>query len=338
MMWNWLISALSGGSTIVLYDGSPGHPDLTAMWRLATELKITCFGTSAPFIDACMRAGLVPRDFADLSHLKSVLSTGAPLSPAGFRWVHDDVGAHVRLSSISGGTDIVSCFVLGNPLLPVYEGEIQCLGLGMDVASLNDSGDEIFGQKGELVCRTPFPSMPVKFWNDPDGSKYHDAYFTTYPDLWHHGDFIEITDRGTVIIHGRSDSTLKPGGVRIGTAEIYRPLQAFDWITGAVAAALTADSGDQIVLFVSLTAGEDLTADRIAEIKSTIRAQASPRHMPRRVIQVADVPRTRNGKIAESAVTRVLGGEEVTNRDALANPECLTEFVTARKTLLAGKV
>jgi acetoacetyl-CoA synthetase len=335
MMWNWLISALAGGSTIVLYEGNPGHPALNSMWRLAADLEVSCFGTSAPFIDACMRAGLSPRDFADLSHLTSVLSTGAPLSPAGFRWVHERVGAHVRLSSISGGTDIVSCFVLGNPLLPVYEGEIQCLGLGMDVASLDDSGDEIFGQKGELVCRTPFPSMPVKFWNDPDGAKYHDAYFTTYPGLWHHGDFIEVSDRGTVIIHGRSDSTLKPGGVRIGTTEIYRPLQVFDWITGAVAAALTGDSGDQVVLFVSLTAGENLTADRIAEIKSTIRGQASPRHSPRQVLQVGDVPRTRNGKVAESAVARVLNGEVVTNRDSLANPECLADFVAARKILLA---
>ena len=336
MMWNWLISALAGGSTIVLYEGNPGHPALNSMWRLAADLEVSCFGTSAPFIDACMRAGLSPRDFADLSHLTSVLSTGAPLSPAGFRWVHERVGAHVRLASISGGTDIVSCFVLGNPLLPVYEGEIQCLGLGMDVASLDDSGDEIFGQKGELVCRTPFPSMPVKFWNDPDGAKYHDAYFTTYPGLWHHGDFIEVSDRGTVIIHGRSDSTLKPGGVRIGTTEIYRPLQVFDWITGAVAAALTGDSGDQVVLFVSLTAGENLTADRIAEIKSTIRGQASPRHSPRQVLQVGDVPRTRNGKVAESAVARVLNGEVVTNRDSLANPECLADFVAARKNLLAG--
>ncbi len=335
MMWNWLVSALAGGTTIVLYDGSPGHPDLEAMWRMTAELGITVFGTSAPFIEAGLRAGLSPRASSDLSGLRAVLSTGTPLSPTGFRWVHDHVGAHVRLSSISGGTDIVSCFVLGNPLLPVFEGEIQCLGLGMDVASLNEAGEEILGEKGELVCRTPFPSMPVEFWNDPDGGKYLDAYFTTYPGLWHHGDFVEITHRGTVIIHGRSDSTLKPSGVRIGTAEIYRPLQAFEWITGAVAAALTRDSGDETVLFVSLTACEDLTADRIAEIKSTIRSQASPRHMPQSVIQVADVPRTRNGKIAETAVSRILRGEEITNRDALANPECLADFVNARRDLLA---
>ena len=338
MMWNWLVSALAGGSTIVLYDGSPGYPDMEAMWRMADRFGVTCFGTSAPFIEAGMKTGAFPQAVADLSRLKSLLSTGAPLSPAGFRWVHDEVGSHVRLSSISGGTDIVSCFVLGNPLLPVYEGEIQCLGLGMDVASLNEAGEEIFGQKGELVCRRPFPSMPVEFWNDPDGSEYIDAYFTTYPDIWRHGDFVEITDRGTVIIYGRSDSTLKPSGVRIGTAEIYRPLQRLEWISGAVAAALAGDLGDEIVLFVRLATGEELTTTRADEIKLTIRREASPRHTPRKVVQVGDIPQTRNGKIAESAVARVLRGEEVTNREALANPECLVEFVEARHALLEEKV
>ena len=334
MMWNWLVSALAGGSTIVLYDGSPGYPDLEAMWRLVDTVAVTCFGTSAPFIDACLRAGLSPRNFAASSRLQSVLSTGAPLSSAGFRWLHDEVGSHVRLSSISGGTDIVSCFVLGNPLLPVYEGEIQCLGLGIDVAALNDAGEEVLGEKGELVCRKPFPSMPVEFWNDPDGAEYRDAYFSTFPGVWRHGDFIEITHRGTVIIYGRSDSTLNPGGVRIGTAEIYRPLQRLDWIADAVAAALVAEAGDEIVLFVQLASGEELTAARADEIKSTVRRQASPRHVPRRVVQVADIPRTRNGKIAETAVARVLRGQKVTNRDALANPDCLVDFVNARQALL----
>ena len=334
MMWNWLVSALAGGTTVVLYDGSPGHPDLEALWRLAAELGVTVFGTSAPFIEAGLRVGLSPRDNTDLSRLRAVLSTGAPLSPAGFRWTHEHLGEHVQMASISGGTDIVSCFVLGNPLLPVYEGEIQCVGLGIDVVALDEDGREVIGEKGELVCRRPFPAMPIAFWNDPDGSNYRDAYFTEYPGMWRHGDFVEITERGTVIIYGRSDATLKPSGVRIGTAEIYRPLQRFPWITGAVASAIAEDRGDQIALFVQLSAGEDLTDARVDEIRATIRREASPRHVPRHVLPVTDIPRTHNGKIAETAVTRVLRGDPADNRAALANPECLDEFAAARGTLL----
>ena len=334
MMWNWLVSALAGGTTVVLYDGSPGHPDLEALWRLAAELGVTVFGTSAPFIEAGLRVGLSPRDNTDLSRLRAVLSTGAPLSPAGFRWTHEHLGEHVQMASISGGTDIVSCFVLGNPLLPVYEGEIQCVGLGIDVVALDEDGREVIGEKGELVCRRPFPAMPIAFWNDPDGSNYRDAYFNEYPGMWRHGDFVEITERGTVIIYGRSDATLKPSGVRIGTAEIYRPLQRFPWITGAVASAIAEDRGDQIALFVQLSAGEDLTDARVDEIRATIRREASPRHVPRHVLPVTDIPRTHNGKIAETAVTRVLRGDPADNRAALANPECLDEFAAARGTLL----
>ena len=337
MMWNWLISALAGGSTIVLYDGSPGYPDIEAMWRLTAELGITVFGTSAPFIEASMRMAVSPKAKTDLTRVRSVLSTGAPLSPAGFRWVHDHVGEHVRMSSISGGTDIVSCFVLGNPLLPVYEGEIQCVGLGLDVVALDEDGREIVGEKGELVCRRPFPAMPVAFWNDPDGDKYREAYFTKYPAMWRHGDFVEITERGTVIIYGRSDATLKPRGVRIGTAEIYRPLQDIHWVEGAVAAAIPAALGDEVVLFVQLADREDLTNERVDEIRAKIRREASPRHVPKWVVRVADVPRTRNGKVAETAVARLLRGEDVDNRDALANPECLAEFAAARRTLLKAE-
>jgi acetoacetyl-CoA synthetase len=333
MMWNWLVSALAGGTTIVLYDGSPGHPDLEALWRMNAELGITVFGTSAPFIEAGLRAGLSPRAGSDLTRLRAVLSTGAPLSPAGFRWTHEHLGEHVQMASISGGTDIVSCFVLGNPLLPVYEGEIQCVGLGLDVVAFDEDGREIVGEKGELVCRRPFPAMPIAFWNDPDGNNYHDAYFTEYPGMWRHGDFVEITARGTVIIYGRSDATLKPSGVRIGTAEIYRPLQVFPWITGAVASAIPGVGGDQIVLFVQTTADEDLSDARVDAIRATIRREASPRHMPRWVLRVSDIPRTRNGKVAEAAVARMLRGDPADNRDALANPQCLDEYVAARRTL-----
>ena len=333
MMWNWLVSALATGCTLVLYDGSLGYPDLGAGWRLAGELGVTAFGTSAAFVEACMRADLTPRALVDLSRLRVLLSTGSPLSPAGFRWVSERAGPHLRLSSISGGTDIVSCFVLGNPLLPVHAGEIQCLGLGMDVVALDDHGRPVVGQKGELVCRRPFPSMPVRFWNDPDGSKYQDAYFGVHPGMWHHGDFIEITPRGGVIMYGRSDATLKPGGVRIGTAEIYRPLEALPWIVGSLAAGLPRGSSEEIVLFVVLQPGEDLTMERIEEIRRVIRRDATPRHVPRHVVAVPDIPRTRNGKLAELAVSRILRGEDVPNRQALANPECLGAFEAARTTL-----
>lgn len=337
MMWNWLITALAGGTTIVLYEGNPGYPNMGSMWRMAGELDVSCFGTSAAFIEAGIRGNVSPRKLVDVAGIKSILSTGAPLSANGFRWIHKEVGEHIRISSISGGTDIVSCFVLGNPLLPVYAGEIQCAGLGMDIAAFSDDGHELVGQKGELVCRKPFPSMPISFWNDPDGCKYSDAYFRTYPGVWHHGDFVEITDRGTVIIYGRSDSTLKPGGVRIGTAEIYRPLESLTWIIGCIAAELPTVLGDEIVLFVHISDDEKLSTERIANIKATIRREASPRHVPKHVIQVNDIPRTRNGKVAESAVFRILCGQQALNRDAIANPGCLVQFVSARQALLSGR-
>ena len=336
MMWNWLVSALAGGSTLVLYEGSPAYPSFAAPWRMVEDLGITAFGTSAAFIEASMREGGSPRRSADLSSLRSVLSTGSPLAPSGFRWVSEHVGERVRLASISGGTDIVSCFMLGNPLLPVHAGEIQCLGLGMDVVALDDHGAAVVGAKGELVCRRPFPSMPVRFWNDPDGRKYHAAYFAEFEGMWRHGDFIEITERGGIVIYGRSDATLNPGGVRIGTAEIYRPLQALPWIVEALAAGYGVGASQQIVLFVVPRVGEDLTDEREREIRTILRRDASPRHVPKWIFAVADIPKTRNGKVAELAVRRVLHGEQIPNRDTLANPECLAEFEPARDALTAA--
>ena len=334
MMWNWLVSALATGCTLVLYEGSLNHPDLSTAWRLADELGVTVFGTSASFIEACMHAGIRPREMADLSSVRVLLSTGSPLSPAAFRWVYANVNRSLRLSSISGGTDLVSCFVLGNPLLPVHAGEIQCAGLGMDVAALDAEGESLVGRRGELVCRRPFPSMPVRFWNDPGGRRYRAAYFETYPGAWRHGDFIEITPRGGIVILGRSDATLMPGGVRIGTAEIYRPLEAIPQVVAGLATTVRRANRDEIVLFVVLRSGHTLDEALQAEICRAIRRSASPRHVPRHVLDVPDLPRTRNGKLAELSVGRILRGEPVNNRESLANPACLDVFETLREQLV----
>ena len=333
MMWNWLVTGLAAGCTLVLYDGSAAHPSLSRLWRLIDELDITIFGTSAPFLETCMR-----RRTPTWAHpsLRVILSTGSPLSPAAFRWTQAAAGPDVRISSIAGGTDIVSCFVLGNPLLPVYAGEIQCLGLGMDVAAFDAAGTPVVGAQGELVCRRPFPSMPVRFWNDADGHAYRRAYFETYPEVWRHGDFIEITPRGGVIMFGRSDATLNPGGVRIGTAEIYRPLEQIAWVADALAAGMMRGASEEIVLFVVVGDGAGLPRERVNELRTVIRREASPRHAPRRIVEVPAVPRTRNGKLAELAVRRILRGEGVPNREALANPECLDAFERARGDLLAA--
>ena len=337
MMWNWLVSALATGCTLVLYEGSLNHPDLSTAWRLAEELGVTVFGTSASFIEACMQDTVRPRDLADVSSLRALLSTGSPLSPDAFRWVYANVNSNLRLSSISGGTDIVSCFVLGNPLLPVYAGEIQCAGLGMDVAAYDESGESVVGIQGELVCRRPFPSMPVRFWNDPNGRRYRAAYFETYPGVWRHGDFIEITPRGGVVIFGRSDATLMPGGVRIGTAEIYRPLEAIPQVVAGLATTMRHEGRDEIVLFVVLRPEDKLDEALRAEIRRTIRTSASPRHVPQHVLAVPDLPRTRNGKLAELTVARILRGDPVTNRESLANPECLAVFESLRAQLLEAQ-
>jgi acetoacetyl-CoA synthetase len=326
MMWNWLASGLAAGATLVLYDGSPFHDDGRVLWAMAAEEKITVFGTSARYIAAQEKAGLHPgRDF-DLASLKSVLSTGSPLAPASFDYVYDAISADVRLSSITGGTDIISCFATGNPLLPVRRGEIQCLALGMDVAIFDDDGNPVSGKRGELVCTRAFPSMPVGFWNDPDNARYHAAYFERFPGVWAHGDYAEITASGGMIVHGRSDAVLNPGGVRIGTAEIYRQVEKLPEILESIAIGQNWKDDVRVVLFVVLRDGVALTAALEARIRKVIRDNATPRHVPAKIVAVAEIPRTRSGKIVEIAVRSVVHGDPVRNTEALANPAALENF------------
>jgi acetoacetyl-CoA synthetase len=327
MMWNWLVSGLASGCTLVLFDGNPFHPGPEALWSLASEEGITVFGTSAKYIDACKKAGLEPARTHDLSALRAILSTGSPLVPESFDWIYESVKRDVHLASISGGTDIVSCFVLGCPVLPVYRGEIQCRGLGMKVGVFDEAGKSVVGEPGELVCTAPFPAMPVGFWNDPDGSRYRSAYFEHYPGVWRHGDWVELTERGGVIIYGRSDATLNPGGVRIGTAEIYRQVEQFDEIEESIVVGQNTADGDQrVVLFVRLREGVELTDTLRDSIRRRIRDNTTPRHVPAVIAPVTDIPRTRNGKISEIAVRDVLHGRPVKNTEALANPEALEQF------------
>jgi acetoacetyl-CoA synthetase len=330
MMWNWLVSSLAVGATVVLYDGAALLSHRAILWDMAEAERITVFGTSAKWLALSEKAGLAPADSHDLSSLKSILSTGSPLAAHSYDYVYSRVKPDVRLSSISGGTDIVSCFALGNPIGPVYRGEIQVRGLGMKVEVFDDDGKSVVGQQGELVCTAPFPSMPVAFWNDPDGSRYHSAYFDYYPNVWRHGDWAEITAHGGVVIYGRSDATLNPGGVRIGTAEIYRQVEQLPEIVESLVIGqnIPGEGGEdvRIVLFVRLAEGarlDDALADRI---RARIRANASPHHVPKKIIQVADIPRTISGKITELAVRDVVHGREVKNRDALANPQALELF------------
>ncbi|RMD84341.1 MAG: acetoacetate--CoA ligase [Candidatus Dadabacteria bacterium] len=326
MMWNWLVSALFTGAEIVLFDGNPGYPDLNVLWRMAADRGISVFGTSAKFISMCQKADVHPgRDF-DLGRLRAVLSTGSPLSVEGFEWVYREVKSDVQLASISGGTDIISCFMLGSPIDPVYAGEIQKRGLGMKVEAWTDEGKPVVGQKGELVCTAPFPSMPVGFWRDPDGEKYRDAYFRYFPGVWRHGDYIEITERGGVIVYGRSDATLNPGGVRIGTAEIYRQVEALDEVVDSLVVGQRWEDDVRVVLFVVLREGVVLDDALVERIKQVIRSGCTPRHVPAKILAVPDIPRTLNGKKVEIAVTKIIHGEEVGNRDALANPEALDYF------------
>ena len=330
MMWNWLVSGLASGATLLLYDGSPMIGDGTILFDYAQAEGMTHFGTSAKFIDGIAKVGLRPRATHDLSALRAMFSTGSPLVPEGFEYVYREIKADLCLSSISGGTDIVSCFVLGNPTLPVWPGEIQCKGLGMAVDVFDEAGHPVRGEKGELVCTRPFPVMPVGFWNDPDGAKYRAAYFGRFDNIWCHGDYSEITPHDGVVIYGRSDATLNPGGVRIGTAEIYRQVERLDevveslvigqqWPPGAAADV-------RVVLFVKLREGLSLDDALIARIRDTIRASTTPRHVPARVVQVADIPRTKSGKIVELAVRAVVHGEPVKNVEALANPAALEHF------------
>ena len=326
MMWNWQVSALAREATLALYDGSPFHPDGNALFDYVAEEGIETFGTSAKYIDAVKKAGLAPARTHDLSKLKAILSTGSPLVPESFDFVYESIKRDLCLSSISGGTDIVSCFVLGNPAAPVHRGEIQCLGLGLDVHAFDDEGRSVVGEKGELVCTHAFPSMPVGFWNDPDGRKYHDAYFARFDNVWCHGDYVEITERGGVVIYGRSDAVLNPGGVRIGTAEIYRQVEQHEEVVEALVIGQQWEGDVRVVLFVILRGGHELDKSLESKIRSHIRASATPRHVPARIVQVTDIPRTRSGKITELAVRDVVHGREVKNKEALANPEALDQF------------
>jgi acetoacetyl-CoA synthetase len=323
MMWNWLVSGLLAGGTLLLYDGSPFYPNERTLFDYADEEGMTIFGTSAKYIDAVRKSGLCPKETHSLRSLRTMCSTGSPLSPESFDFVYEAIKSDLHLASISGGTDICGCFVAGNPLGPVYRGEIQAPTLGMAVDVFDDHGRSIRGEKGELVCTMPFPSMPAMFWKDPTGEKYHNAYFARFPRVWWHGDFAEWTPNGGMIIYGRSDATLKPGGVRIGTAEIYAQVEQIEEVLEALAIGQEWDNDTRIVLFVKLRPGTALTKELAARIKNQIREGASPRHVPAKIIAVADIPRTKSGKITELAVRDVVHGREVKNKEALANPEAL---------------
>ena len=326
MMWNWLVSGLAAEATLLLYDGSPFHPDGNILFDFADAEGMTQFGTSAKWIDAAAKAGVKPAETHDLTALRAMLSTGSPLAPLGFDWAYQHVKPDLHLASISGGTDIIGCFMGGNPIGPVWRGEIQVPILGMDTQVFDDEGKRVVGQQGELVCTQAFPSMPIYFWNDEDGSRYRAAYFDTYPNIWRHGDWVEETEHGGFVIYGRSDATLNPGGVRIGTAEIYRQVEQLDDVLEALVIGQHWDSDTRVVLFVRLRDGvmlDDALTDRI---KRQIRENASPRHVPAKVLQVADIPRTVNGKITELAVADVVHGRPVKNKEALANPEALDAF------------
>ena len=329
MMWNWLVSGLACGAQLVLYDGSPFHPKPERLWDLVDELGITFFGTSAKFIDASRKANLVPRETHSLSTLRTIASTGSPLVDEGFEYVYDSIKSDLHLASISGGTDICGCFVAGDPTRPVYRGEIQAPVLGMAVDVYDESGKSLRdspGAHGELVCTAPFPSMPVGFWNDADGSRYHGAYFDRFDGIWAHGDFASWTSHDGLVIHGRSDATLNAGGVRIGTAEIYRQVERLPQVMESLAIGQSWDDDTRIVLFIRLADGESLDDDLTKTIKRTLRENCSPRHVPARIVAVEDLPRTRSNKLAELAVADVVHGREVRNKEALANPESLDLF------------
>lgn len=323
MMWNWLVSSLSIGATVVLYDGSPFYPDGHYLWQMAEKHKVSIFGTSAKYLAALEKAGIRPKQDYDLSALKAVLSTGSPLSHESFDYVYRDIKQDICLSSISGGTDIISCFALGNPILPVYRGELQCLGLGMAVDIYDDDQHSLRQEKGELVCSQPFPSCPIQFWQDPDNKKFKQAYFDQFEHIWAHGDYGEITSNGGLIIHGRSDAVLNPGGVRIGTAEIYRQVELLDEVVESIAIGQQWQDDVRVVLFVILQAGLSLDSTLEQLIRKQIRSHTTPRHVPAKIIQVTDIPRTISGKIVELAVRKVVHNEPVKNTDALKNPKAL---------------
>jgi acetoacetyl-CoA synthetase len=323
MMWNWLVSGLASGATLLLYDGSPFHPDGNILWDYAQQERVTQFGTSAKYIDALKKADLRPAKSHDLASLRTVLSTGSPLAPDSFEYIYQAVKADVHLASMSGGTDLCGCFVLGIPSKPVYVGEIQGPALGFAVQVFDDEGRPQAHGKGELVCTKPFPSMPLGFWDDPGDKKYHATYFARFPNIWHHGDFAEWTEHGGMVIHGRSDATLNPGGVRIGTAEIYRQVELLQEVQESIVIGQDWDNDVRVVLFVVLKPGHALDDPLRDRIKKQIRVGASPRHVPARIIQVADIPRSKSGKISELAVRDIVHGRDIKNREALANPEAL---------------
>ncbi|MCP4271106.1 MAG: acetoacetate--CoA ligase [Gammaproteobacteria bacterium] len=326
MMWNWLVTGLAADATLLLYDGSPFYPSGNILFDYADAEAMTLFGTSAKYIDALHKAGLSPVNSHDLSTVRTICSTGSPLVPEAFEYVYQEIKEDLCLSSISGGTDIVSCFALGNPILPVYKGQLQCRGLGMDVQVWDDDGNPVQGEKGELVCVAPFPSMPVGFWNDEGGVKYHDAYFDRFPNIWCHGDYVELTEQEGLVIYGRSDTVLNPGGVRIGTAEIYRQVEQLEEVLESLVIGQQWDGDVRVVLFVCLRENITLDDDLISRIKTRIRANTTPRHVPGKIIQVDDIPRTKSGKIVELAVREVVHNRPVKNKEALANPEALTQF------------
>jgi len=326
MMWNWLVSSLAIGASVVLYDGSPFYPDGNALWDLADELGITVFGTSAKYIASCQTAGIKPIVNNKLSKLRAILSTGSPLMEESFNYVYTNIKKDVMLSSIAGGTDIISCFVLGNPNLSVHCGEIQCKGLGMDVHAFSENGKSLINKQGELVCTSPFPSMPIYFWNDPAGGKYRKAYFEEYPGIWHHGDYISISEHGGVTMHGRSDATLNPGGVRIGTSEIYRVVENMKEIKDSLVIGQEWQGNERVILFVKLNDDYKLNNELTEKIIKSVKSNCSPRHVPSKILETPDIPYTINGKKVEIAVKRIIGGKSVENRDALANPDSLDYF------------
>ncbi|MEM6998508.1 MAG: acetoacetate--CoA ligase [Pseudomonadota bacterium] len=327
MMWNLLVGNLAIGATVCLYDGSPFFPKAKRIIDMLEREQINIFGTSAKYISALEKAEIKPRNSHDMSALKTILSTGSPLSSESFKYVYRDIKEDLCLSSISGGTDIVSCFVLGAPVLPVYSGEIQCIGLGMDVTFYDDDGNEVkTREKGEMVCLQPFPCMPIGFWGDHENEKFHNAYFSSFDNVWAHGDYGEKTEHNGIIIHGRADAVLNPGGVRIGTAEIYRQVEKIDSVLDSIAIGQQWQDDVRVILFICLKDNIDLDDALINEIKQTIRVNTTPRHVPNKIIQVSDIPRTLSGKIVELAVRDVVHGKEVKNKDALANPEALDNF------------
>jgi len=327
MMWNWLMSSLAVGASLVLYDGNPFYPDPGALWKMAEDTKTTIFGISAGYISALKNTGLSPGRVYDLSSIKTILSTGSPLSEESYEYVYTEIKDDVLLSSISGGTDINGCFAAGSPTLPVYAGELQCRGLGMKVEAYDEFGKPVVNQEGELVCTAPSPSMPICFWDDPGGEKYRAAYFDQFPKVWRHGDYVRINDRGGLTISGRSDATLNPGGVRIGTAEIYRQVELLDEIQDSLVVAQDWKDDVRIVLFVVMAEGMQLSVELKDRIKKTIRSNASPRHVPKKILAVPEIPYTLNMKKVELAVKKLLKGQEVKNRQALRNPDALDHFV-----------